>query len=246
MPNEYQTDEAKPKQQPAVEPQPAVQPTVEGAQLKQQAIPTASALPQAVAAVPAQQPAVSPATATDQADNAAPLRTLTIELLVALLNDRSGTVNIVSDLKGLRRELRPFNSWKDINVIDKDVQVEERCIDSLEEIARTIPGARSRIQVLSLAAKNRAEALSEKSDFYPASIPLLVTFFVVFLGGFMDGGGFKLLLSTIALVLVSLFLNVRIDTRRQVADLKVIANILDVVEKRLSNAGGAPSATDKK
>lgn len=114
-----------------------------------------------------------------------------------------------------------------------DFNLEEACIDSLEKMALTVPGTKKRLQVLSLAAKNRAEALSEKSDFYPASIPLLATLFGGMLTVMVPNPLAKFGIAVVTFAIIALYLFVRLDTRREVADLKITANILDAVEKRL-------------
>ena len=231
MSNEPQTQDIFPKKQQ----------TVETALPGQQPIKATPAKQQSVEAASVSLQTVDPNTAEHQVVDAAPkqqvcdsvhVQALTKQLAY-LLSDRKKSVNLTSEAKDLSRHLNPFSSWQDINVINADFSLEEAYINSLEEIARTIPGAKNQMQVLSLAAKNRAEAISEKSDFYPASIPLLAILFGGLLTTMGTNPSAKWFIALITFVIFTLFVIVRINTRRQVADLKIAANILDVVEKRL-------------
>lgn len=169
-------------------------------------------------------------------DESIPSRPFTIKLLAELLDERSEEVNITtSDLKGIRKELRPFSSWKDAKVMSKDYQTEKKCTDILIKHASAMPNARSKLQVMSLAAKNRAEAISEKSDFYPASVSVIATFFATLIFLSSDAMLVRVGITLATPVLVGIFIYIRITTRRQVADLKIIANILDLVEKRVTD-----------
>ena len=153
--------------------------------------------------------------------------------LADVLSKREKGLDLLSKLKGWRGYRHPFATWQEAGVMGPDFELEKECVDLLEKAARTVPGAEKDIQVLCLAAKNRAEELSDKADFYPASGPLLTTLFLGTLAVVITEPTGKWVFGMLTFAILSLFLSVRLNTRRQVAQMKVIANLLDLVEKRL-------------
>lgn len=221
---------AMPRQSPATAAL-ATQRTAEAALARQQRVESAPT------SLPSEHPApveqrLLHASPEPQADGNALLLALS-KPLTDLLNERRTKVNLTSNLKGWRRHLYPFTSWKDAGVMDADFQLENAYIDSLEKAARTVPGAEKDIQLLSMAAKNRAEELSDKSDFYPASVPLLTGLFIGTLAVTVSEPLAKWGFGLLTFLAIALFLSIRLNTRRQVAEMKIVANLLDLVEKRI-------------
>jgi hypothetical protein len=135
------------------------------------------------------------------------------------------------------------SSWEFSYVRKKDIDAEEECINSLLDLenadSKEATSKKSKnkklVQNLSLAAKNRAEAISVTSDFYPVGGTVIVLGFAVFIALFdlVNQKEFKVVASISIFIVYMIYAIARFKTRQQVANLKTIANILDVTEKRI-------------
>jgi hypothetical protein len=167
---------------------------------------------------------------------------LTLKLLRDIFDERDGNVDILSsDLDGIRKELQPFNSWKDRGVMLKDYRRETKYVDELVNLAKPVKNARNQLRMVALAAKNRAEAISDKSDFYPASIALLTSIFAMLVIFSFENEYIKLAFAILTPIFAFIFVSIRINTRRQVANLKIVGNILDAVEKQIPEPPKKPA-----
>lgn len=136
-----------------------------------------------------------------------------------------------------------ISDWKSPAARSQDLNAENECVESLlkiEENSRqgdtTKRDKHKQIALnLSLAAKNRAEDLSATSDFYPVGLTVVVLAFATFSAFFdLTNEKYLKLITAFAVVFIAfVYANSRQKTRRQVADLKIIANILDATEKRI-------------
>ncbi|MGJ7582877.1 hypothetical protein ACSFA3_22130 [Variovorax sp. RHLX14] len=136
-----------------------------------------------------------------------------------------------------------ISTWEFSYVRKKDINAEKDCINSLINLENSDSKGdldckiinKKLLQDLSLAAKNRAEAISAVSDFYPVGATVVVLLFTAFAAwfDFINLKSFKLLISGIILLIYGFYAISRFKTRQQVADLKTAANILDVTEKRI-------------
>ncbi|WP_332747639.1 hypothetical protein [Hydrogenophaga sp.] len=149
---------------------------------------------------------------------------------------KSSIDNTISNRKGVWSTLRPFSSWSESAlVMKKDYDDTEKCIIDLVDLFESAGANRKvAVQNLSLAAKNRAELLSQKSDFYPVGITICIAFFGL-LAVIPPPTVYWVKTSFVffSALVVFIYGVSRFNSRSQVADLKIIANILDAVEKRL-------------
>ena len=153
-------------------------------------------------------------------------------------NDLSRKDNKISLIprffSGWKGFVKPFNSWNEEGVQQTDLTIMTRRLEDAEEIIKELSAeiGRKTIQTISITAKNRAERISARSDFYPAFNTLIAAGFA-FPTIYVPYIEVKVLLSLIALIFIIISIKIRTETRDQVADLKEIANMADILEKRL-------------
>lgn len=191
-----------------------------------------------------------------------------MEEIFKIIHRRDSVANTLPNKENwFRRVFGGFTSWTEIRnkmdcanltIIKKDTVIEKNCVDDILKIIDNITyrnvdkkkfdnQIKKELQELSLAAKNRAEYLSDRGDFFPVGITINTAFFAILsliifkaqnyqnvswaIPGFayFVGGSIVVLVA-----LISIWYSIlRIKTRQQVGDLKVYANIFDAVEKRI-------------
>lgn len=160
---------------------------------------------------------------------------LTIKNVTALIFARNSISNLfINDSDGWAKESQTYTSWKNWKVTARDFKIEKECVDKILNLAQpNNTSQKTNLQILSLAAKNRAELLSEKSDFYPMGITIAIAFFAILVIASGNNDRIRFIFGFISAVITVWFGFTRLTTRRQIAELKIIANVLDVAEKRV-------------
>lgn len=121
----------------------------------------------------------------------------------------------------------PYREWDTPHVIATEVQKTRDVLSSFDDCLELQDcDSAEDLALVSLAAKNRAELMSAKSDFYPVlsgQISLGLTVFAIFVPEIwaktVSGFG--------ALFFASASAHIRMRTRSQVAYLKELSNIVD-------------------
>ena len=151
-----------------------------------------------------------------------------------LIVKRIGVDNTISKGRGRKSITKPYSSWDDALVMRSDLVAEMNCVNELVNLFKQ-GGVdnRAAVQELSLAAKNRAELISQKSDFYPVGLGICLAVFSLLSVIPPDSYWTKLGAIGVGLIVTLVYGITRLDSRSQVANLKIVANTLDVVEKRL-------------
>jgi hypothetical protein len=143
---------------------------------------------------------------------------------------------------------KPFSSWK-----DKDVKFND-CVNvdrAVEAIGRVISNDKNggllsyehrkknhkNLQDISAAAKNRAEVLTDKADYYPiyAVVIGLAGKFLIDLTS--DGIAPQIVdlgFSFIVLAFVASVAVIRVNLKREIAFLKICSNLVDLADKRFA------------
>ncbi|CAN7669883.1 hypothetical protein LJR039_005292 [Pseudorhodoferax sp. LjRoot39] len=86
------------------------------------------------------------------------------------------------------------------------------------------------LQIISLSAKNRAESLTDRADFYPVFATVLTAASAVIF--YFNDDLVKYVGSAITVGFIINAVTVRLRTKTQIAELKMLANVLDLVDKR--------------
>lgn len=128
---------------------------------------------------------------------------------------------------GIKRFFTPFREWDAVLPISTDINKTQEMLNNLDRLlleknldpADTLP-------IFALAAKNRAELISAKSDFYPVFFTLIGLGLTVLVFGLHQQPAFVKYLAGIgAFAFAATGAYIRIVTREQAAYLKELANI---------------------
>lgn len=191
-----------------------------------------------------------------------------INKIINILENQALSPDVFSkELKGWKKECNPFSSWKNRNVVYNDFLNSEKTIKEIHKVSTKsfptestpspplynsdyhleeknetdldlvqIANNQSYLQVISVSAKNRAEHLSDRSDFYPV-FAVLVSAVFAFIA--YDIPELKYLFAFLSLAFLIVSVYIRLTTRRQVAELKMMANVLDLADKQFPKPASA-------
>lgn len=134
----------------------------------------------------------------------------------------------------------PFREWDASHVIATDVQKTRDVLSNFDEhLAIQNCDSAEDLALISLAAKNRAELMSAKSDFYPVFSGLIglgLTVYAIFIPDIWA----KMVLGAGALVFAATGALIRTHTRDQVAYLKELSNLIEHRVKYPCQKDGTP------
>ena len=127
----------------------------------------------------------------------------------------------------LKRFFTPFREWDAVLPVSTDITKTQEMLNSLDRLLREKNLDRAdALPLFALAAKNRAELISEKSDFYPVFFTLIGLGLTVLVFGLNQQPAFwKYLAGIGAFAFAATGAYIRIVSREQVAYLKELANI---------------------
>jgi hypothetical protein len=127
----------------------------------------------------------------------------------------------------IRRFFTPFREWDAVLPVSTDITKTQEMLSRLDTLLRSkCLSPTDALPLLALAAKNRAELMSAKSDFYPVFFTLIALGLTVLVFGLNGQPAFVKYLAGIgAFAFVATGAYIRIATREQVAYLKELANI---------------------
>ncbi len=128
-----------------------------------------------------------------------------------------------------RKFFMPFREWDASHVISTDIEKLKQAMHSLDErLEMHGKIAPAPLALIALAAKNRAELMSAKSDFYPVFAALIALSLAVAAVALGDTFAWtKPVAGMGALFFACVGAYIRMATREQVAYLKEIANIVE-------------------
>ena len=138
----------------------------------------------------------------------------------------------LTEFRGWKGFIQAYKPLQDPSILPKELKFNFRCMAKLKEYFKEVNDdkLREEYSILILSLKNRAEYISNQSDFYPIYVTLLAFSFAFF--GATLPLGYKLLLGVGLMVIIGVAINIRIKTRRSLAKIKEISNILESYEKK--------------
>lgn len=122
--------------------------------------------------------------------------------------------------------VNPFRSWTKSHYIAAETDLTDRAMAKLQEVFPAPSKAElERLSVIALTAKNRAETISAKSDFYPIYTTVVAAGVATMSVGL--SAPFRTILAIIAFALILVAATIRMKTREQSSYLKELSNMLD-------------------
>ena len=129
----------------------------------------------------------------------------------------------------IKRFFTPFREWDAVLPVSIDIAKTQAMLCSLDtQLREKHLDPAEALPLFALAAKNRAELISAKSDFYPVFFTLIGLGLTVLVFGLNQQHAFwKYLAGFAAFAFAATGAYIRMETREQVAYLKELANLSD-------------------
>ncbi len=132
---------------------------------------------------------------------------------------------------GLAGFFVPFRDWDQSHVIGTEVHSVRKSLEALRTGIGELDDKKiEALSEIALAAKNRAEKMSAKSDFYPVYSALIAVTLAVF-GVVVSEQWVRVVAAGGVIFFVFTSALIRVSTREQVAYLKELGNLLDHIVK---------------